>query len=311
MNRKIKILIFLAVMVFCMSMQPVVDELRAEPSQQENSQISPFGSSDESIPEWLKRTNFAVAVESDQKPNYFLETIQPLFGTQYNDAVFFNQNRISSKNGRPTYNMGFGLRKIVNDRYLLGINSFYDYQDLHKHSRGGVGFDVMNDKGLEARMNAYIRISSKRLIREDAIYGYYEEVANGFDYELGMPVPFMPSLKVYGGGNWYDFDHFKNKYGWNGRLEFTPAKYSRINFEVFDDTKRDKMGCKLEGAISLAFTSFAISDIVKDIKGSATALPKIDLKEHKLDRVVRDFNITVIETKKNKTTGLTVEGGRT
>ena len=311
MNRKIKILTFLAAMVFCMSMQPVIDELRAETNKQQDSQTISSGSHDESIPEWLKRTNFAVAVESDQKPNYFLETIQPLLGTQDNDVVFFNQNRISSKNARPTYNMGFGLRKIVNERYLLGINSFYDYQELHQHSRGGVGFDVLDDKGLEARMNMYIRISGKRLIKEDAIYGYYEEVANGFDYEFGMPIPFMPNLKVYGGGNWYDFDHFKNKYGWNGRLEFTPAKYSRINFEVFDDTKRAKMGCKLEGAISLAFTSFAIRDIVRDIKGSTAALPKIDLKEHVLDRVVRDFDITVIKTKKNKTTGLTVEGGRT
>ena len=39
--------------------------------------------------------------------------------------------------------------------------------------------------------------------------------------------------------------------------------------------------------------------------------PKIDLREKVLDRVVRDFDITVIKSTKSKATGLTVEGGRT
>ena len=91
------------------------------------------------VPEWVRRTNFAVQVGSDQKPQYFLETIQPLFGSQNKDLVFFNQTRISSQDARPKYNIGFGLRKIFWESLLLGVNSFYDYQDLHKHSRGGVG----------------------------------------------------------------------------------------------------------------------------------------------------------------------------
>lgn len=282
------------------SVKPLQKEVQ---SPQLNSETS------QDAPDWLKRTNFAIVVGTDQKPTYFLETIQPLLGTQSKDIVFFNQSRISDTDQRPTYNIGLGARKIFKENYLFGINSFYDYQDLHKHSRGGVGFDILSDRGLEARMNSYIAISGERLVWEDAANFYYEEVANGFDGELGAPLPYLPFLKLYGGGYWYNFDHFKNKYGWKGRLEFTPLKYSRINFEMFDDTKRKDLGYRFEGALTLAFTSFSLKDIIGDIKGAKEAYPKIKLEDRALDRAVRDFDITVIK----KTTtrgGLTVEGGR-
>ena len=300
---KRKVLVFLVFITAGVVSSPVIRGVSAAEEQTQNPKPE--------MPDWLKRTNFAVEAGTGQRPKYFLETIQPLLGTQENDVVFFNQSRISERGSRPTYNLGLGLRKIFQDVYLLGINSFYDYQDLHKHSRGGVGFEAINDKGLEARVNTYIRISGRHLVGEDQAKEYYEEVANGLDWELGAPLPDLPLLKIYGGGNWYNFEHFKNKYGWKMRLEYTPIKYSRINIEVLDDTKRKNADWRFEGAITLAFTSFSLSDIIKDIKGSKSAYPKINLRDKVLDRVVRDFDITVIKSTKVKTTGLTVEGGRT
>ena len=262
------------------------------------------------IPDWVKRTNFGIEAGTGQRPNYFFETIQPLLGTQEEDLVFFNQSRISDRSSRPVYNLGLGLRRVFNDKWLLGVNSFYDYQDLHKHSRGGVGFEAISDIGIESRINTYIRISNKRLVGEDSANEYYEKVANGFDWELGAPLPYLPSLKIYGGGNWYNFEHFKNKYGWKLRLEYAPIKYSRVNFEILNDTKRKDTDYRFEGAITFAFTSFSPKDILKDLKGSKTAYPRINLRDKALDRVVRDFDITVIKSTKAKTTGLTVEGGR-
>ena len=192
----------------------------------------------------------------------------------------------------------------------MGVNSFYDYQDLHKHSRGGVGFEAITDRGLEARINTYIRISGERLVGEDFLNKYYEKVANGFDWELGLPLPYIPSVKVYGGGSWYDFEHFKNKMGWKLRAEFTPMKYSRLDFIVSDDNKDDNgVNYGFEGALTLAFTSFSPREIMNDITSAAkTAYPKTNLQDRVLDRVVRDFNITVIESTVSKGTGFTVEG---
>lgn len=329
MNRKILKLIILAIFIFPTaylnaalpdeavnaSFQLAESKKSANPVNQLGSPKEKAGSEDKEgswvVPEWVKRTNFTVQAGSDQKPQYFLETIQPLFGSQNKDIVFFNQTRVSSQDERPKYNLGFGLRKIFADSLLLGVNSFYDYQDLHKHSRGGVGFEAITDRGLEARLNTYIRISNKRLVYDDGVNSYYEKVANGFDWELGLPLPYIPSVKVYGGGNWYNFEHFRNKYGWKFRTEFTPIKYSRLNFEIFDDTKRSKAGYRFEGALTFAFTSFSPREIINDIASAKNAYPKVNLGDRVLDRVVRDFDITLIKSKKNKTTGITVEAGRT
>lgn len=262
------------------------------------------------IPDWVKRTNIAIEAGTDIKPRYFLETIQPLFGSHRKDIILFNQSRVSGSDYRTTYNTGFGARKIFRDSLLLGANMFYDYQDLHKHSRAGAGFELITDRGIETRVNTYLRISHERLVKDDGVNEYYEKVANGLDWEFGLPVPYLPVLKLYGGGNWYDFEHFKNKYGWKFRAEFTPVKYSRLNFEILEDTKRDSVDYRVEGAITLGFTSFAFRDIIRDIKGVKEAYPKVDLCDRVLDRVVRDFDITVIKKTKSKSTGLTVEGGK-
>ncbi len=274
---------------------------------------TPQGANPESsweVPEWVKRTNFAIEAGSNQRPKYFMETIQPLFGTQHKEAVLFNQSRFTSKGSRPVYNTGLGLRKIFKGWYLLGINSFYDYQDLHKHSRTGVGFEGITDLGIEARVNTYIGISGRHLVNEDASNSYYEKVANGFDWEFGAPLPYLPFLKVYGGGNWYNFEHFKKKYGWKFRAEYTPIKYSRIDFEIYNDNKLRDTSYRFEGALTFAFTSFAFKDILRDIKFAQNAYPKLDLKDKVLDRVVRNFDITVISSIKSKGTGFTVEGGQ-
>jgi hypothetical protein len=262
------------------------------------------------IPDWVKRTNFAVELGTDMKPKYFLETIQPLFGTQNKETVLFNQTRISGSSNRTTYNLGFGARKIYSESYLLGFNAFYDFQDLHQHHRAGFGLEAITDRGLEGRMNGYFRVSSKRLVRDDGINEYFEKVANGLDWEFGGPLPYLSFLKLYGGGNWYNFEHFANKCGWQMRMEYNPIKYSRLTFIMLDDNKRNDISYRFEGALTLAFTSFALGDILKDIKTAREAFPKIDVRDKVLDRVVRDFDITVISSTKSKSTGLTVEGGR-
>jgi len=328
MNKKIVFLFFLLLLITptaylaaALPDKAVDDSFQSTDAKKDVNLVNQLGSPKEKVkkeddqedswvvPEWVKRTNFTVQAGSDQKPQYFIETIQPLFGSQFKDIVIFNQTRISSQSERPKYNIGFGLRKIFWESLLLGVNGFYDYQDLHKHSRGGVGFEAFTDRGLEARLNTYIAISGRHLVGEDFLNKYYEKVANGFDWELGMPLPYIPSVKVYGGGDWYNFEHFKNKYGWKFRAEFTPMKYSRLNFEMFNDTKRDEAGYKFEGALTFAFTSFSPREIMNDITSVTTAYPKINLEDRVLDRVVRDFDITLIKSTVSKGTGFTVEGG--
>lgn len=276
------------------------------------NQPSPQGYSQEenTVPDWIKRISIAAEVGTDTKPKYFLETIQPLFATQDKGNVLFTQARISGQDNRTIYNLGFGARRIFKDAYLLGANIFYDYQDLHQHHRAGVGLEAISDRGLEGRLNTYLKVSDIRQVEENAGGQNFEKVANGLDWEIGGPIPYLNILKFYGGGYWYSFERFRNKYGWKMRAEYNPVKYSRVVFEIRDDNKRDSTAYRLECAITLAFSSFHPRDILNDLKASKEAFPKINLKNKTLDRVVRDFDITVIETTKQRG-GLVVEAGRT
>jgi len=279
-------------------------------NQQEEAAEEPSFIKDYEVPDWVKRTNVAVKAGSDIKPTYFIETVQPLLGTQNKETVIFTQARASGRDYRNIYNLGLGARRVFQDSYLLGANIFYDYQDYHQHHRAGVGFEAITDHGLEGRLNNYIKVSNIRTIEENAGGLNYEEVANGCDWEIGGPLPYIQPLKLYGGGYWYAFEKFPNKYGWKMRAEYDPVKYTRFVFEMFDDNKRNDVGYRFEGALTLALTSFHPMDILNDLKDTKEAFPKIDLKEKILNRVVRDFDITVISSTQTKT-GLTVEAGRT
>ena len=282
----------------------------ASPGLREHSSEQDLSAEDADLPEWVKRTRIGIELGTKIKPIYFLESLQPLFGTEENETVLFNHARIASRDYRTVYNMGLGARRIFKEAYLLGANMFYDFQDLHQHQRAGIGLEAFTDKGAEARLNTYFRVSSIRLVRDDPSGQYFEKVANGLDWELGSPLPYLPFLKIYGGGYWYSFEKFRNKLGWSMRLEYNPIKNSRLIFKVLDDNKRKKESYRFEGALTLKFTSFHPRDILKDFKGSEEAFPKINVRNKTLERVVRDFDITVITHRKTKG-GLIVEGGRT
>ena len=73
--------------------KPDINAAIAKPQKKESSVKEPAFE----IPDWVKRTNVAISAGSDERPKYFLETIQPLLGTQDKDVVFFNQSRISEE----------------------------------------------------------------------------------------------------------------------------------------------------------------------------------------------------------------------
>ncbi len=292
---------------------PLLSFAQSDTKQALNSLSEPKKSQEKEntleVPEWVKRTNVSIEAGTGMQPKYFLETIQPFFSTQNTNTVLFNQTRISGQGGRTIYNSGLGLRTLLS-QYLLGVNAFYDFQDMHQHHRAGLGFEAFSEQGLEARVNSYIRVSSPRVIRDDGVNEYIEKVANGADWELGMRAPYMPFLRIYGGGYWYNYEHFANKLGWKMRMEYNPIKYSRLVFTMLNDNKRRGIDYRFEGAITLAFNTFSPKDILNDLKLSKEILPKVNLEEKKLERVVRDFDITVITKTKNKA-GLIVEGGKT
>jgi hypothetical protein len=188
---------------------------------------------------------------------------------------------------------------------MAGINTFFDYQDLHKHYRQGLGLEAIT-KVLEGRSNLYFGLSPKRLVEETAGSYVYEKVANGFDAELGGPVPYLPWLKVFGGYYQYDFKKFKDMIGWKARGEIKPYKFITINLETYDDNKGEQE-YRMDARFNLAVDDFSPRGIISAFKAANTPYPETDLKKRTLDRVERNFNIVVERWSESKAGNVIVE----
>jgi hypothetical protein len=144
----------------------------------------------ENAPDFLKRTSIKLQVEKNYKPTYELETVQPIYQINDND-MFFWQFHTSYVDTINTYNFGLGYRNIINNKIMLGLNSFYDYQQDHNLKRYSIGVEAIGNS-LEFRANRYISISDKKEVETNI----FEQVLDGYDAEIGGLIP-KTKLKVF------------------------------------------------------------------------------------------------------------------
>lgn len=260
----------------------------------------------ENTPDWLKRTSYGGILETDNKPRVYLETVQPLYKWPDETKVIFTHDRLTIHDDRATSSAGLGFRDLMfNEKLLGGINTFFDYQDLYKHYRWGIGLEAITDR-LEARLNEYYGLSGRRTVEETSTTYTYEKAVDGFDAELGTPIPYLPWIKIFGSYYQYDFKNFSDMKGWKGRLEIKPVKAFTFNVETFDDNKGDQE-YRVDGRFCLAFDDFSMKGILKPAK---EPYPNKDLKKRMLDRVERNFNIQVEKWSETKTGGFKTYVGR-
>ena len=246
------------------------------------------------VPEWLKRISFGADVGTNQKPRIYFETVQPLYQDEDKQNTFFIQPRISYENEDGAYNLGFGYRRLLYDNsVLLGTNLFFDFEDDDKHYRTGLGLEAFVNL-IEFRANSYIGLSPRRLINEVGTQREYEKAVDGFDWEIGLPIPYMNWIKVYGGGYWYNYEKFKNKEGWRVRTELKPFKITTINFIAYDDNKGDPE-FRVDGRVTIPFGAGGENDEkFSNLGFSKTPYPEeVDHSDRILDRVEREYKIEV------------------
>jgi hypothetical protein len=262
-------------------------------------------SRNETISQWLDRVELSTEVQTDKKPTFYFQTVQPLYQDDFKTNTVFIQPRISMRDERAMYNLGFGYRRLVSDNLILGVNTFGDYQEQSRHGRVGVGLEALGQI-LETRLNSYFGgISSKSNIVETAAGSTIERVADGVDLEFGVPLPYMPWLKLYGSGFWYDFKESSDDFGWKTRAEARINDYTRLEVFTLDDNKGDReLGGRLR--FNIAFNSW--TDILAGLKFSDQAFPNKDMTKELLIPVERHHDIVVEKYTKSK--GLTVEAGR-
>ena len=255
-------------------------------------------------PEWLKRVELTTQYETDKKPTFYFQTVQPFYQSLDKIDTFFYQPRISLRDEHTTYNFGIGYRRVTVNNIILGLNIFGDYEDLHEHGRAGVGVEALGQV-LETRVNSYFGVTSKRVVADAGGSVTYERVADGMDAELGVPLPYLPWIKIYGSGFFYNFSKFADKRGWKSRVEFRLNDAWLVEFYKWDDNKGDpESGGRLR--FFLNFDTW--TDLKEAFRPSEEPFPKKDLTEQALIPVERNFDIVV--EKWTESSGFVVEIGR-
>ncbi len=151
-----------------------------------------FGSFEGFLNSNFEDTDFSIKSKEGNKPEIGISTFKPLNDTD--DGLTFFQGSFYTHDGdRETLNLGFGKRVLSDDKsFIYGLNAFYDHELDYNHRRGSVGGEIKSSI-LELNTNHYFGLSDettgKNSIKED--------VADGYDLEIGAHVPHMPTAKIF------------------------------------------------------------------------------------------------------------------
>ncbi|HDR2357193.1 TPA: inverse autotransporter beta domain-containing protein, partial [Enterobacter roggenkampii] len=144
------------------------------------------------VNDWLGQFgNAKVSVGSNKKISG--DMLLPVYETD--NSIVFSQFGARNNQDRNTLNIGLGYRHYLND-WMLGINTFYDYDYTGKNKRLGVGTEAWADY-LKLAANGYIRQTDWHQSKMEGMKDYDERPANGFDLRANAYLPSWPNL----GGN--------------------------------------------------------------------------------------------------------------
>jgi len=229
----------------------------------------------------FENTDISIRSTEETKPEISIETFKPL-NEDENSLSFFQGSLFAHDGSRETINLGFGKRILSDDNSIIyGLNAFYDHEFDYDHSRASLGGEIKSSF-LELNHNQYFSNSDSRSGKN----GIAEEVLDGYDLELGLQVPYIPSATIY--TKTFEFDA-------NGGNDFEGMEYS-TKLEVPNsgiiveaghtdyDNHNDEWFFRL---------NFSLNKINKDISFiSDEMFEKADVSDQKYDKVRRD-NIMV------------------
>ncbi|EBY6849608.1 LysM peptidoglycan-binding domain-containing protein [Salmonella enterica subsp. enterica] len=120
--------------------------------------------------------------------NSQLDLLVPLY--EQSDRLIFTQGSMHRTDSRTQANLGAGFRHFY-DRWMMGANTFFDYDLSRDHARSGVGLEYGRDF-LKFAGNGYIPLTGWK--ESPDIRGYDERPARGWDVRAQAWVPSFPQL---------------------------------------------------------------------------------------------------------------------
>ena len=138
-------------------------------------------------------TEASIQINEDDKAEIEILALRNIQSKK--NSNFFTQfslhNQEINKTDRYIGNLGFGFRKLSNDKSnMFGINLFYDNDFNANHQRGSIGLEA---KGayLDFTMNNYYALSDPTNFKSKK-----EEILSGYTINLASQIPYAPWAKL-------------------------------------------------------------------------------------------------------------------
>ncbi|MBI3323502.1 MAG: inverse autotransporter beta domain-containing protein [Candidatus Omnitrophica bacterium] len=258
--------------------------------------------------EYVKSWEFGISIDEEESPRYFADLLFPVYRPDAEDRTVFLEPRVTHLNSETLLNFGLGYRQFVWDRtWMLGGNTFYDWETTHSHHRIGFGAEAINAHA-ELRANTYWGISLNKTAEPGISSQIVEKPADGFDLEMGFPIPYYSRLKLFGGYERYNFEKFEDRTGWTVRGEYKPWPFLVLDTTFSDNTKRSpNWGVKI--ALRPPFWENAPERAASPLKLDKVIFPDADVSDRLYDLVERHHEI-VVESYRENLGSVTVEIAR-
>ena len=236
-----------------------------------------------------------------QKATSGILIVAPLSDPNDVKNTFFTQDSIYHKDDRTTVNLGLGYRRLeMDNKLLLGVNGFYDYEFPYGNRRTSIGIEARTTVG-EVNFNQYWGASGWM----NAANGLQEKSLGGTDIEIGVPLPYMNWAKVYGRGFiWYGIEGASDLKGTDVSLRAAPPILPGLAIEggrrTYTDSTPD------ENFLRISYNLADMSKVKPSQPWFSEKAYSLDSMESRRYDKVRRENLIVKQGNKN---GLTIKVG--
>lgn len=145
-----------------------------------------------SLEKWFSQYGrLRAQVSVDEKfslKNSQYDLLLPIWENKQN--LIFTQASVHRTDDRNQANLGFGVRRF-NENFMIGGNTFIDYDMSNDHSRAGIGGEYWSNF-FKISANGYLRLSNWKDSKK--VEDYEERAANGWDIRTEGYLPAYPQL---------------------------------------------------------------------------------------------------------------------
>ena len=168
----------------------------------------------------MKYLDFEINAQEYLKPTFSVMSVTEIFKIYSDTGTIFNQTSLNTHDNDTTINIGFGIRKLLNDnKVLIGSNVFYDHQFDDGHKRAGAGAEAISSI-FDLRGNLYNAITQAITTKDGS-----ETALDGWDAQVDYHLPIKYDVNIFLNAFKFEsptvgstYEEHGNKFGANAKL---------------------------------------------------------------------------------------------